>query len=367
MEVLAVGCKRRYYICESFFKSETKNVSKTKNTININGKTYDSHTGALLSHAAPTAPSPAKAAPEARGKLVHDVVRQPAKHAHGHTPQAAKTLMRKGVAKPGTSPKLQLKTQSHTGSLVAQPTIPIHSRAMSHVTHAKRLQHAQKTVKSPGISRFPFPSAAPVPRASLVIAASPVARHQPRPAPASKPRTTSDVLQRAIDHATGHEQLPVSRPVSSRRQRRVVRFVVLPVVAIGLIGVVAILNLTNIKLHVASSNAGFSVSLPQKQPTGFTIGTLQSSPGSATIQFKSNSDDRTYTLTEKTSDWNSEALRSGFIAGTNKEYQTIESAGRTVYVYDQSHATWVSGGIWYQLENNGALSQRQLVELATSL
>jgi hypothetical protein len=72
-------------------------------------------------------------------------------------------------------------------------------------------------------------------------------------------------------------------------------------------------------------------------------------------------------LTEKTSAWNSATLRDNFVASNAKTYQTVETGGRTIYLYGQNQASWVNGGIWYQVQSNGALSNHQLVELATSL
>lgn len=126
-------------------------------------------------------------------------------------------------------------------------------------------------------------------------------------------------------------------------------------------------NVTTVKLQFASAKAGFAVSLPDQRPAGYRLSNLAYSNGHAAIHFESNTDERRYSITEKVSNWNSQTLRENFLATQAKEYEPIEIAGQTIFLYDQSNATWVSGGVWYQVESNGSLSSRQLLDLATSM
>ena len=84
-------------------------------------------------------------------------------------------------------------------------------------------------------------------------------------------------------------------------------------------------------------------------------------------QFHSNSDGRGYTITQKRSSLDSGSLRDGFVAPTDAHYQEAEAGGLTIYLYGNRNATWVNGGIWYVVQANGSFSDRQLIELATSL
>jgi hypothetical protein len=107
--------------------------------------------------------------------------------------------------------------------------------------------------------------------------------------------------------------------------------------------------------------------MPGYKPDGFKLDQMDYSTGVAAIHFASNSDERSFALTEKQSDLDSAGLRDSFVTSEQQPYQTIETAGRTVYLYGEHNATWVSGGVWYQLRGAGALSDHQLVEIAKSL
>ena len=47
--------------------------------------------------------------------------------------------------------------------------------------------------------------------------------------------------------------------------------------------------------------------------------------------------------------------------------QTIDTAGRTVYIYGNDNASWVDNGIWYQVTSNGDLSNTDVLNIASSL
>jgi hypothetical protein len=383
-------------------------VGKNNNIIEINGQRYDATTGVLLSAAAgsaaatahaphivhPTAKATAKpvtarpipvrhhtpkpiAAQSAKSRpkhRVHDAIKQAAKPGPSHKPQAAKTLMRSAVQKPATGFKRHTKAHGHTDSLVKQPSVQLQPKASVRRVDSKRLQLARQTPKSQAVQRFgKSHGRAPEPPTELT---KPVARphtapvhRRPAPEPRqhSKPQTTADLLERALQSATSHEETLWETP---KRRRKPGKLASISMVAAGLVllgGFVAYQNIANVKLRVASSRAGFTASLPDYQPAGYHLSHLNYEPGQVALNFHSNSDDRTYAITEKVSGWNSEALRDSFLAASGHSYQTVESGGRTLFLYGQNAATWVSGGIWYQVQSNGTLSDRQLVQLAGSM
>jgi hypothetical protein len=121
-------------------------------------------------------------------------------------------------------------------------------------------------------------------------------------------------------------------------------------------------------MKVAAARAGFSASMPGYSPSGFAFkGPVQYSAGQVVVSFKSNTDDRNFKLTQQTSSWSSDSLLNNYVAAGGKEYQTYQDRGRTIYIYDGSNATWVNGGVWYQIEGNADLSSDQLVRIASSL
>ena len=75
----------------------------------------------------------------------------------------------------------------------------------------------------------------------------------------------------------------------------------------------------------------------------------------------------TFGLNQKASSWNSSALLDNFIQPKGKTYQTYQEQGKTIYIYDKASASWVSGGVWYQVTGNSSLNNDQLLSIANSL
>ncbi len=341
-------------------------VSKNNNIIQINGKSYDATTGNLLSHAGSSKATPKEKSVDG----VHRAPRKPA-HAASRHPASSQTLMRSAVKKPSLSAKPHLKAQGHAESTVDLPKAEVLVNTSVQRLDNKRLQHAKKIHKSQLISRFGTAApAAPQPTlySQFVEAKAASQSHLPtqHTAKSKKTKTTADLLEQALQNATSHEQAPVKRPKLSHAKRTAgMGGAVL--LAVIVLGVITSQNLPNAKLQMASAKAGFDASLPQYKPAGYSLGKLNYSDGVVATRFKSNSDSRSYTITQKQTTWDSTALLDTFVKPSDPNYQAIDSGGRTVYIYGQHNATWISGGIWYQVESNGSLSDRQLVELASSL
>ena len=135
-----------------------------------------------------------------------------------------------------------------------------------------------------------------------------------------------------------------------------------------LVGYVTYLNLPNMALRVAASRAGFEASLPGYKPTGFKLdGPIAYAPGQIALNFSTSSDERSFQLTQRESTWDSQSLLDNFVVRENKRYITFQEQGLTIYVYDDSNATWVDGGIWYTIEGESLLSSEQLLKIASSL
>jgi hypothetical protein len=133
-------------------------------------------------------------------------------------------------------------------------------------------------------------------------------------------------------------------------------------------GFFAIQNVPNLSMRVAAARAGFDASMPGYSPSGFSFkGPIKYSPGQVTISFDSNTDDREYTVTQRSTNWNSDALLSNYVVTSNKQYQTYLDRGRTLYIYDESNATWIDNGVWYQVEGNSDMTTDQLVRIASSI
>ena len=138
--------------------------------------------------------------------------------------------------------------------------------------------------------------------------------------------------------------------------------------AVLVVGYVTYLNIPRMTLRVASSRAGFEAQLPSYSPSGFKFsGPVAYAPGQVTLQYKSNTDERAYSILQKQTTWDSETLLDNFVSQETDLYSTYQERGLTVYIYDGSNATWVNGGIWYTVSGESLLTSEQILKIAASL
>jgi hypothetical protein len=135
---------------------------------------------------------------------------------------------------------------------------------------------------------------------------------------------------------------------------------------VALCGFVAVQNRENIQLQLASAKAGFSVSSPLYRPDGYSLNKMTYSAGLAASLYK-NQSNQSFTLSQKKSNWDSQTLLENFVATKGDSYKGYQSNGRTVYVFGEGNATWVNGGIWYQIQGADQLTNEQLVKIAASM
>src|SRR5665213_960905 len=133
-------------------------MSKTKNTIEINGKLYDATTGVLLdsSHTdteqTPHTQEPVHMTPESSKP---GIARSPAKRSISHAPARSRTLMRQAVKKPASSLKRHHKAHVHTDTAALQSLSKVIVKPSALSLDEQRLRHAKQIPRSQLISRFP--------------------------------------------------------------------------------------------------------------------------------------------------------------------------------------------------------------------
>jgi len=131
-------------------------------------------------------------------------------------------------------------------------------------------------------------------------------------------------------------------------------------------GFVAYLNVPNIELHVASLQAGFHAQIPGYKPTGYAMdGGVHAKNNTVAMRFTSG--DSAYTVTQQQSDWDSQTLLDNYVAFAGGAHKTIQSRGRTIYIYNGTNAAWVNGGVRYDISGSASLTSDELVSLATSM
>jgi hypothetical protein len=345
-----------------------------KSVILINGKRYDAATGQLLD--APGKPNQNNNGPSG----MVDGIRRPkpqktrsvAQHAT-KKPQKSSTLARKAVKRPEKVSKTS-RFQS-----VIKPTLK---------PPASRVANAQTTAKSPHVNKFgEITTRSSVKRTKLPLPVINKPKHhdthqQKKLASSSADKNAkqykqhNSIVQKALESARSHEEMhhPVKR---SRFHRLTKRYGIKPRTAAASTFVLAFVLLggfyatqyvPNLSMRIASTRAGFSGSMPGYQPSGFSFkGPINYSTGQITISFQSNTDNREFTISQKSSNWNSDALLANYVVAHNKQYQTFLDKGRTLYIFDESNATWVDDGIWYTIEGESQLTTDQLVRIASSL
>lgn len=370
-----------------------------KNIIELNGKQYDAVSGAFVGHtnhaskAKPTAakqarqvdsfvrqkPSVQAAKVESPSTTIHVTVADPvsaqassrrqsspAQHLAAHKPQHPQTLMRRAVRKPEVSVPAKLKAVSptNTQSALAKPDTRFHKVAVSSVSPS-RLARAQQVNQTDAIKRFSAAQPTQVP-----VAAAPV--QQPitqQPTQTTQPtgqQRSQALFEQAMANSTSHQQT-YNRKSRHGLSRAHVAILSSAFAIIFVAGFLMYRSIPSMNLSLASSKAGFRASMPGYQPPGFSLGHLTYGSGSVTINYHSNSDDRKFSVTEKTSTWDSSMLFADYVKTSNQPYQSYQIAGRTVYLYGDNNATWVDGGIWYVVNGDTALSSNQLLEMADSI
>lgn len=346
------------------------------NTIELNGKRYDARTGKVVTGPTVVKPGSKPVAAKAGGSI-DGFSRRPKAAPRSRTTATAvhrkteksKTLMRNVVKKPVASkPK------------AAAPTVR-KARPSVHVDiDPKRITRAKSVRKSPLVSKFGGSQKAVRP----VTAALPV-KSAPAEPPALKTHGKADIakrtsvhqkaIQTALDEATSHKQPKAKK--TTRRQRlsrklkvsnRTINIAAASLAIMLLTGFVAYQNIPNLSMQLATARAGVNGTLPGYQPSGFGLaGPIQYQSGQIVLNYASRSDDRQFKVSQSATQWNSETLQENFLAAAQKTYQTFQNSGKTIYIYDDNSATWVDGGVWYQIEGNSALSSDQLLRMAASM
>jgi hypothetical protein len=375
-------------------------VNKKTSILQINGQPYDAVSGQPIGsspaaarnldgiiggHAGAKARPSAKSArsvvaspprkPTSIKRPAGDIPERPATNPlPKHQPEHAKTLMRRSVPKPGRALKRQVRAQGEVQLAPGQTVGPVAAKLSIASIDPHREQRAEQIARSPHIRHFnPLSKSRPA-APSLPLPAALVARPKPVVHPARvaisghTKKPSMDIFERALSQATAHQEPPF-KPISHRKfSKRIAGTLAVGVSLLLVGGFLTYRNVPNIDLHLASARAGFTASLPGYQPAGFSLGPFTSAQGEVDVHFKSNSDQRAFTVTEKDSNWDSATLRDSYVitkAGQN--YETINAGDSTIYVYGQNNATWVSGGVWYTIQTNGALSTQQLIQIANSL
>lgn len=197
----------------------------------------------------------------------------------------------------------------------------------------------------------------------------------PKPTEAAPQRKDHIIVERGLEMAQSHTQAAppkdskharLSRKLHIRQKMIAPSAAVLAFAVIG--GIFAYNKVPDVALHVAAQRTGVRASMPSYSPNGFKLKQpIHYNDDEINIEYSSNSDDRSFKVTQKASSWDSRTLLENFIETTQSQYQTLQVKGRTIYTYNNGDAAWVDGGTMYKIEGNSNLSSDQLLKIINSL
>ncbi|HEX7963633.1 MAG TPA: hypothetical protein VF466_03505 [Candidatus Saccharimonadales bacterium] len=317
-----------------------------------------------------TEPAQAAAVPTAvQHHAGHAHMHKPGVDTHHHQPQHSQTLRRSAVHKPELRMKPNIRPQG-AAEVAARPASSIARKRSAAAVDVSRQERAGRIAKHQAVRKFHAISYGQMPVRAVATPtadAVPVIPVQPLPLLTHAPSPVqqhADIFENAIKHARSHQQ-----PAVPRRRTHHRRFVNFAAGVAGLLilgGFVAYLNMPNIQLHIASVEAGFHASMPSYKPTGYALqGGIQHRGGTISMRFSSG--DSSYQITQQSSNWDSQALLDNTLA-LSGPHQTVERAGRTIYVYGNgSNASWVTGNVRFDITGNASLDTDQLADIAASM
>jgi hypothetical protein len=232
----------------------------------------------------------------------------------------------------------------------------------------KKFVQARPSDVLPGIRRVPLSSkdtGTPVqqviskqPRARKKLVTSQVEAIRLRQ---QKEKLISDKLAAIEDEATPSSPKP-------RHRFGVKTMVVVSLVIALLAGGLAYANMPGLSVSIASAQAGVNARFPSYHPDGYSLdGPVSYSSGEVAIKFKSNTNNHSYTISQRTSNWDSGAVLDNFVTKKSSDYLTYNEQGLTIYTYNKSSAAWVNGGVFYSIDSNAPLSSDQILKIAASL
>ncbi len=320
-----------------------------KNTIELNGKIYDTVSGKML---------------KVVGKRQSSKKISPSAKAIHHKADRPHTLMRDIVSPPKLKPRHHIE-ESLVHMADNRLVLPV-------INNEKRIERAQSVKQHSLISRFNdthIRSALIKKTALIAVKTEPtnqIIHHNSRIV-TDDPVDPGSVFVNALSTSKNdHKHHPKTKKTSSHK--RIFTISSATFSALLLIGFFVFQNAPGAEFRLAASRAGIHASLPSYKPSGFAVnGPTEYAPGQITIRFANNKSKQSYALTQKSSSWNSDGLLENFVSSSSANYQAIKDKGRTVYIYNDNNATWVDGGIWYQIEATAGLNSSQLINIVNSI
>jgi hypothetical protein len=207
----------------------------------------------------------------------------------------------------------------------------------------------------------------------------------PKPVPVTKPEETQPPAQlssRALKEQLIKERLAevgnnqnaentsgfsFGKLLNTLRKPRAVHITAAALAVLILGGYFAYINMPNLSVRIAASHAGVNASYPEYKPDGYAFnGPVSYAPGEVLLEFASNTNDQAYSISQRSSNWDSQAVLDNFVTQKSDSYLTYSEQGLTIYTFD-NQAAWVNKGVLYTIDGNAPLSSGQILQIAASL
>lgn len=282
----------------------------------------------------------------------------------------------------------ETRTQKSTPSSLVHSSLQKSQTLIRHVTkkptsvpasRPKSVGNTMDIARSNKISRF-------APRSSLAPPAAPdkpdlAPKHHPiisklnkthspkqTQAAAGLSKSAQDIKHEAIAAALAQPGVKGPRRSFLQRHPRTFLVSVIGVIILLVGGYFTYVNLPGLSVRIAAAQAGINATYPGYRPDGYSLnGPVTFSDGQVTINFSSNTGTSSFSIKQSKSTWDSSAVLDNVVRPkVGDKYITNQEHGLTIYTYD-GNATWVNGGILYNIEGDAPLSGNQLRRIATSL
>lgn len=342
-----------------------------KTTITINGRLYDAKTGKpvadveqKLKTAAPQqggsakafsdiGPRPIVSTPRVQPKSPADRNQHPGAQTIHSRPQKSQTLYRKALKKPvAQHPEASMTTKDLP---TRSPLITKFGGPITVHQDLTRKAHAAKTEEA-DVPAQVHPTVAKVMQQNI---------QQPQPAMNNQELKEQLIKERLAEVDDAPHKAERRSWLKSKPRLASILTASLALLVLG--GYLTYMNLPVISMKVAASRAGVNATLPNYHPDGYGLsGPITYSPGEVNINYKSNTNDDGFKISQKPSNWDSQGLLDNYITRQTENYLTLQERGVTVYTFGNK-AAWVNGGLLYTLEGSASLSSDQILHLATSM
>lgn len=178
-----------------------------------------------------------------------------------------------------------------------------------------------------------------------------------------------NLISSSLRNAKSHLEEPLRDIKKSKKKMSTLRKTAAVTASIFLLtGFFAYQNITLLSVSYAAKKSGVHASVPDYTPSGFSPSRkISYQPGKVTVSFFSHSDSRQFDLDQQNSSWDSEEFALVVNNISKGAYHIREMSGKTIYLYNDSDATWIENGVWYTIHGDSKLTSEQLISIATSV